>query len=112
MDYNPYQPPGSQSGAIDESRSLEVTFSRAMKVWWSLAWRGVLFGILAGGAAGFVIGMIGAAMHVPPEQMSRLGGLAGLIVGIPVGILVVQVVLQKSYSDFRIVLVPNDYKGI
>ena len=107
MAFNPYQPPVAQAGEVDISKTLEVTFSRATKVWWSLSWRAILFGILAGGAAGFVIGIISAAARVAPEQMPKYGGLAGLAVGIPVGIWVVQTVLKKSWSDFRIVLVPN-----
>ena len=60
MAFNPYQPPVAQAGEVDISKTLEVTFSRATKVWWSLSWRAILFGILAGGAAGFVIGIISA----------------------------------------------------
>ncbi len=112
MDFNPYQPPVAQAGEVDVSKTLEVTFSRATKVWWSLLWRAILFGMLAGGAVGFVIGFIGGAARVAPEQLSRYGGLAGLAVGIPVGIWVMQTVLKKSWSDFRIVLVPNTYKRI
>ncbi len=110
MEYDPYQPPVEQAGEVDVSQVLEVTFSRAAKVWWSLAWRALLFGILAGAAAGFVIGIVCAIASVPQEQISRYGSLAGLVVGVPVGIWVVQTILKKSWSDFRIVLVPNTYK--
>ncbi len=109
MEFNPYQPPIDQPGDVNASRVLEVTFARATKVWWSLAWRALLFGLLAGAAAGFVIGIVCAIAQVPQEQISRYGGLAGLVVGVPVGIWVVKTVLQKSWSDFRIVLVPNTY---
>ena len=112
MEYDPYQPPSAQTSEVGAGRSLDVTFSRATKVWWSLAWRAVLFGVLAGMAAGFVIGVIAVAAHVPRERMSTLGGVTGLAVGIPVGILVVQMVLRKSWSDFRIVLVPTINEGI
>ena len=112
MDFNPYQPPVAQAGELGVGRTLEVTFSRAAKVWWILSWLAILFGSLAGGAAGFVIGIICAAARVAPEQIRRYGGLAGVAVGIPVGIWVVQTVLKKSWSDFRIVLVPNTYKRI
>jgi hypothetical protein len=107
MDYNPYQPPVAPTGQLEFGKGLEVTWFRAMKVWWSLGWRAILFGALAGGVAGFVIGLLGAAAGVPSEQISRYGGLAGIAVGIPVGIWVVRIVLRKSWSDFRIVLVPN-----
>jgi hypothetical protein len=112
MDFNPYQPSVAQAGELDVSKSLEVTFSRATKVWWSLLWRAILFGILAGVAAGIPFGIICAVARVAPEQTSRYGGLVGAALGIPVGIWVVQTVLKKSWSDFRIVLVPNTHKRI
>jgi hypothetical protein len=38
--------------------------------------------------------------------ITAAGTWAGLLIGIPVGIWVVRTVLRKSWSDFRIVLVP------
>jgi hypothetical protein len=97
--------PDSTGPAYDH---LDVTWTRALKVWWSLAWRGLLFGALAGGLAGFFVGVAGSAAGVQLETIRQLGSLAGLAVGIPVGLWVVRTILQKSWSDFRIVLVPRD----
>ncbi len=78
-------------------QEVELTWGRVGKVWWSLVWRGVLFGGLAGFVAGFIVGLLGGTpIHV---------SLAGLIVGIPIGIWVVKMVFAISYSDFRLALV-------
>jgi len=77
-------------------QEVELNWERSLKVWWSLVWRGVLFGFIAGFIAGFIVGFLG---------FPNLGGLAGLVVGIPIGMWVVKLVLAKSFSDFRIALV-------
>ena len=77
---------------------VEVTWGRAIKVWWSLAWRGVLFGGVAGLIAGIIMMLAGAG-----ESGVRAAGL----IGIPVGMWVVKMVIGTEYSDFRIALVPT-----
>lgn len=87
-------------------KTLEVSWARATKIWWSLAWRSVLFGSIAGFIAGFVVGSLSSMMGD-----GRLTNIyiqsAGLLVGIPVGILVVKIVLSKEFKDYRIVLIPS-----
>ena len=84
---------------------VEVTWGRAVKVWWSIVWRAVLFGFIGGIVAGFIVGFIGGLTGAAGDRITMLSGLAGAIVGIPVGIWAVKVVLKKKYSDFRIALV-------
>lgn len=93
---------------MEANAYLEVTWGRAVKVWWSLAWRGLLFGALAGFAAGFVLGVAGAVVGMSKGAIGLLGTIAGMVVAIPVGIWVVRNVLRKSWSDFRIAFVPHD----
>lgn len=86
---------------------LEITWGRATKVWWSLVWRGALFGGLAGFVAGFVLGFFMAIAGASHALIGAASLWAGMLVGIPVGIWVVRNVLAISWSDFRIVLVPR-----
>ncbi|HKI61917.1 MAG TPA: hypothetical protein VKA31_06450, partial [Mariprofundaceae bacterium] len=81
----------------DTVKEIEITWGRALKIWWSLVWRGVLFGMLGGAVVGFVVGALG----VSPKDTT----LIGMIIGVPIGIWVVKNVVGKSYSDFRLVLV-------
>lgn len=76
--------------------NVEVTWGRACEVWWSLVWRTVLLTVPATFVTTFILWMLDAAQYA---------GVAGALISIPVGIWVVKLVLGKSYSKFRLVLV-------
>ncbi|MEJ2760865.1 MAG: hypothetical protein P8126_04835 [Gammaproteobacteria bacterium] len=86
---------------------LDATWKRAIKVWWALLWRGILFTLLITFPIGIVIGVIGAIMG-EAEHVRIYSRLAGMILGIPIGIWVVKIVLNKQFSDFQIVLLPSN----
>jgi membrane glycosyltransferase len=87
---------------------LEVTWEKALTVWWSVAWRTVLFGFLAGLALGFVTGLFGKILHLDPRFLSRLSILASILASVVIGIWVVKHILARRFKDFRIVLLPLD----
>ena len=107
MATNPYTAPAARVADVDADKGLEVTWGKAFKVWWSLAWRVIVFGIVAGFVAGAVVGGIAGVAGVRPQVISQLSGLAGLIISVPLGIWVVKRVLQQFWADFRIVLLPR-----
>ena len=85
---------------------LKVTWLRAMKIWWSLAWRSVLYGSIAAFVAGLAVGSLSNVLG--HEHLTNIyTQSAGLLVGIPVGILVVKMVLSKEFRDYRIVIMPS-----
>lgn len=88
---------------------VELTLNRVVKVWWSLFWRGVLFGGGSGFILGFIIGLGGAVMGLPRQAGETLAMLATILVGIPIGIWIIRTVLRKKFSDFRIALVTDAY---
>jgi len=88
-----------------ELNFVEVTWQRALKVWWSLIWRGLLFTFLATGAVGLAIGFIMELIKLNPEVIRTVCIIAGYVVCIPVGIIVTKSILNKHYSDFKIVLI-------
>ena len=85
---------------------IEVTWNHAIRIWWSLAWRGILFSVIAGALAGFIVGAVLGALGMG-ENIEKYGQLVGLLVGIPVGIWVVRIVLTLQFRSFRIALVPS-----
>lgn len=85
--------------------TLEVTWTRALKVWWSLAWRTLLFSFLAGLVLGLLIGGIGGLAGAGDAVIRGWSSVLGFVAGIGVAIWVVRNVLQKTFRDFRIVLV-------
>ena len=88
-----------------EVEFVQVTWMRAFKVWLSLLWRGVLFGFLAGGGVGFILGFFMGLAKADPETIRGACTIAGYIVSVPVGIAVTRCVLNNRYSDFRIALI-------
>ena len=103
---DPYRPPSADVADYRTEPNVEITWGRATKVWWSLAWRGLLFGGITGGIFGFVIGLIMGAAGASMQTIGTVAYWTGVFIGIPVGIWVVRSVLRKSWSDFRIALVP------
>lgn len=91
-------------------QELEPTWERVVSVWWLVVWRGVLGALLIGAAVGFVIGVAGtiaASMFgFPVEPVRQVSSVAGGIVGLGWGLVVVRMALEKRYKDFRIALVP------
>lgn len=89
---------GTSISVAPEPAYFEVTFERAARIWWALAWRGLLYCGLSGFLIGAVEGFWGLA---------RLAVPSGVLVGIPVGTYVVRCVLRKRYQNFSIRLVPS-----
>ena len=85
-------------------QELEPTWQHALSVWWLLVWRGSVGGLLIGGLAGFIFGLVGGMMHMPMDTITRviLGGVVGSIWGIGV-----RMALRKQYGKFHIALVPK-----
>lgn len=71
-----------------------MTYGEVLPIWWSMAWRGILGGAAAGFAAGFLLGFIGALLG-QAEMASLWGGVAGMIVAIPVSIWALKAALNK-----------------
>jgi len=90
---------------MSEIEFVQVTWMRAFKVWWSLLWRSLLFGFLAGAGVGLILGFIMGLAKVEPETIKAVCTIAGYIVSVPVGITVTKIVLKKHYSDFKIALI-------
>jgi hypothetical protein len=109
MNVDPYRPPSANVADCRTEPNVEITWGRATKVWWSLTWRWLLFYVITGFISGFVIGFIkGAAVasNQTIETVRTVANWTGVFISIPVGIWVVRSVLRKSWSDFRIALVP------
>jgi len=88
-----------------EVKFVEVTWKRALRVWWSFVWRGILFGFLGGAVVGFILGFIMGGLGVDSNTIRTVCQISGGVVGFPIGIVVTKIVLKKKYSDFRIALI-------
>jgi ABC-type uncharacterized transport system permease subunit len=90
---------------MTEVEFVEVTWLRAVKVWWSLLWRTVLFVFLASAVIGFILGMIMGLFKAEPQAIITTSIIIGYIVSILIGIAVTRIVLKKEYSDFKLALI-------
>ena len=89
---------------VSNVNTVEVTWMHAIKVWWSFTWRMLAYGFIGGFIIGLFLGFIMAMMGANEVAINNACRIAGFIIGIPIGIAVVKIVLQKRYSDFRIAL--------
>jgi hypothetical protein len=89
------------------STFLEPTFKRAAVIWWAFFWRAMLLAMAAGFLIGFAEGIVLSAAGASSGTLQFLPMLSGGIVGVPVGIYVLQVILRKNFKEFTICLVPT-----
>lgn len=87
---------------------IEVTWGHAVRIWWAMVWRAVLFGSILGFVLGFSIGIVGAMLGVGKESLSGVMTILVLLTGIPLGIWVLKIVLKKNFGKFRIAILASD----
>ena len=89
---------------------LEITWNRALKVWWSYLWRNLiaiicsmLIGGIIGGVIGFIMGGLGAS-----EETIRLAVTpVGFVIGLAISIIPIKLILGKNFGEFRLVLLQS-----
>ncbi len=73
-----------------------MTYGEVLPIWWSMVWRGLLGGFIAGFIAGFIVGFVGALLgHA--DAAAFWGGIAGLIVGLPVSLWAMRTAINKHH---------------
>ena len=58
--------------------SVEVTWERVAKIWWALAWRGVLIGGLVGLVVGVITANVAAGLGTDWSTIQGIVRLTGL----------------------------------
>jgi hypothetical protein len=89
---------------------LEVTWGRAIRVWWSYLWRSIIAMIVAaffGGIAGAIVGIIGAILKLPLPAIQVFSGILGVVIGLAISVVPIKLILGKDYGEFRLVLLSN-----
>ena len=93
---------------------LEVTWGRAVRVWWAYMWRNLLAivaTIAAGGAAGFLIGFVMGAAGVPIKTIQVASTVVGAILGLAISVVPVKLILGRDFGEFRVVLLAKTGRG-
>jgi hypothetical protein len=86
---------------------LEVTWKRAIMVWWAYLWRTIVCMFLISLGAAVPIIVIGVSMGVPPDDAMAVISPAVDISAWIAPIVAVKSILNKSIGDFKLVLVQN-----
>ena len=86
---------------------LEITWSRAVRIWWSYLWRNliaIVVAMLIGMVVGAVIGFILGTMGVPLRVIQIVVAPIGVVIGLAVSIVPLKMILGKDFGEFRLVL--------
>lgn len=89
---------------------VDITWGRAIRVWWAYLWRSLIAIVLAGIAgfvAGFIIGFVMGSLGIQPATIQVFATTAGLLIGLAFSIPPMKMILGKRFGDFRLVLVAN-----
>ncbi|MBM3116800.1 hypothetical protein [Jeongeupia naejangsanensis] len=90
---------------------LEMTWRRAMRVWWAYTWRVFVLGLLAAMVFGISAGVIAAYMlgkTGSPGEVPRLAiGAIGSVLGAWLSIVSMKCVLGCNFGEFRVALISN-----
>ena len=89
---------------------LEVTWGRTARIWWALLWRGLIATIcvvVVAGIIGGAMGAIGFLMGVDEETLTVLAGIIGFAIGLLSQPVVIRMILNRDYGEFRLALVLN-----
>lgn len=91
---------------------LEVTWTYAIKLWWSLLWRSLIFILPASILAGIVIGVIFSIISVNIQEYIYIPQLFGAAIGIYLSVRAMKIILTKTFKGYRIALIkveaPNE----
>jgi ABC-type uncharacterized transport system permease subunit len=86
---------------------LDVTWGRAVRVWWAHAWRSLVavlvamvIGAVVGGILGFAMGIMGAEVRT----IRIVAGTIGFAIGLGVSVVPMKMILGKEFREFRLVL--------
>lgn len=89
---------------------LDVTWKRAIRVWWAYLWRSLIAVIVAsvlagivGGIIGFIMSMMGADRESIPIFVMPIG----MLIGILISIVPIKLILGKDFGEFRLVLIQS-----
>lgn len=73
---------------------MQISWRTALSVWWSVAWRGAIYGFVGGCVLGAIGGFV-AAISGSPEKATDYGTIGGWIASLPASILALKHALPK-----------------
>jgi hypothetical protein len=98
---------------------LEVTWNRAICVWWSYLWRSIIaasLGMVFALVICVIVAIVGLTLGLPSLAIQSVGLVLGIVNGLAISVVPIKLILGKDYGEFRLVLLskapsqrlPND----
>ena len=90
------------------TNELEITWPRALRVWWSYLWRNLIAIIVAmilGGIVGFILRFLLGMLGVSAKTIQLITTPIGAVIGLGVSVFPMKMILGKNFGKFRLVLV-------
>lgn len=90
---------------------LEVTWNRAVFVWWAYLWRSVIAvvaGMVAAGIVGAVGGVVLGILGVSVRTIQEIMLPVGIAIGLIFSIIPIKMILGKDFGEFRLVLLGKE----
>ena len=84
---------------------LEITWERVARVWWLIAWRGLLGGWIPAVVLAFLMGEAGGWLGLDFPTTAAIATALSWLAGLAWGLVVVKMALKKHYQEFRLALV-------
>jgi type III secretory pathway component EscS len=84
---------------------LTVTWTKAIRIWWSWFWRSMAYTLPVAFLFGFIVGISGQATNIDATTMAFITQLSGGLIGVFFAIFALKRVLAKSFNGYRIALV-------
>jgi hypothetical protein len=81
---------------------LEMTWSRAVRVWWAFLWRIAVFSSVLELFAGLFLVAIKVRMHWSTDAFVLVTEVVVGLIYIAVSLMVTRVILTKDFGDFRL----------
>jgi len=92
---------------------LDITWGKAIRIWWSLLWRNLLLAIVVsvfvGMPIGFIIGFSMSAMGAPQEMILFVCWPIGFFIGLASSVIPIKMILGKDFGDFRLIISSNTF---
>jgi len=90
---------------------LEVTWKRLLRIWWAYLWRSLvtmLGAIVISAVVGFFIGLILQIFGINVAEAQLPLQILGGAIGLSMSIIPLQLVLEKDFGEFKLVLLSNN----
>lgn len=87
---------------------ITVTWTYAVKLWWSWFWRTLVWTIPAAICLGFFVGLVSAMTGFSLSGYTFLLNLAGTLIGMFFGICAMKTILTNHFNGYRLALIKTD----